>query len=82
VRASGTSACNVNIYEWGQNTLSGSIDQTHMDYINAGAGEGVAMALQPLLNLQYYGIANQSQFALTGYQNGALNGLTAKLWAM
>jgi hypothetical protein len=78
--ASGTSACNVNIYEWGQNTLSGSIDQTHMDYINAGAGEGVAMALQPLLNLQYYGIANQSQFALTGYQNGALNGLTAKLW--
>jgi hypothetical protein len=78
--ASGTSPCNVNIYEWGQNTLSGSIDQTLMDYINAGAGEGVAMALQPLLNLQYYGITNQSQFALTGYQNGAVNGLTAKLW--
>jgi hypothetical protein len=78
--ASGTAACNVNIYEWGQGTLAGSIDQTHMDYINAGAGEGVALALQPLLNLQYYGITNQSQFALTGYQNGAVNGLTAKLW--
>jgi LysM repeat protein len=78
--ASGTSACNVNIYEWGQGTIEGSIDQTHMDYINAGAGEGVVMALQPLLNLQYYGIKPQNFFSLTEYRNGAVNGLVNKLW--
>jgi LysM repeat protein len=78
--ASGTAACNVNMYEWGQGTIAGSIDQTHMDYINAGAGEGVVMALQPLLNLQYYGIRPQSFFSLTEYKNGASNGLTNKLW--
>ena len=78
--ASGAAACNVNIYEWGQGTVEGTIDQTHMDYINAGAGEGVVMALQPLLNLQYYGIRPQSVFSLTGYRNGAVNGLINKLW--
>ncbi len=78
--ASGTAACNVNMYEWGQGTTGGSIDQTHMDYINAGAGEGVVMALQPLLNLQYYGIRPQSFFSLTEFRNGASNGLVNKLW--
>ncbi len=78
--ASGTAACNVNIYEWGQGTIGGSIDQTHMDYINAGAGEGVVMALQPLLNLQYFGIRPQSFFSLTEFRNGAGNGLVNKLW--
>jgi LysM repeat protein len=78
--ATGTAACNVNIYEWGQGTVEGTIDQTHMDHINAGAGEGVVMALQPLLNLQYYGIRPQSFFSLTGYRNGAVNGLINKLW--
>jgi len=78
--ASGTATCNVNIYEWGQGTISGSIDQTHLDYINAGAGEGVVMALQPLLNLQYYGIRPQSFFSLSEYKNSAANGMTAKLW--
>ncbi|MGD0097346.1 MAG: chitobiase/beta-hexosaminidase C-terminal domain-containing protein, partial [Terracidiphilus sp.] len=78
--ASGTATCNVNIYEWGQGTISGSIDQTHMDYINAGAGEGVVMALQPLLTLQYYGIGAQSFFSLTEFRNGAANGLVNKLW--
>ena len=78
--ASGTAACHVNIYEWGQGTIAGSIDQQHMDYINAGAGEGVVMALQPLLNLQYYGIRPQSFFSLTEYKNYATNGLINKLW--
>jgi LysM repeat protein len=78
--ASGTATCNVNIYEWGQGTISGSIDQTHLDYINAGAGEGVVMALQPLLNLQYYGIRPQSFFSLTEFKNSAANGMTSKLW--
>ena len=78
--ASGTAACNVNMYEWGQGTIAGSIDQTHMDYINAGAGEGVVMALQPLLNLQYYGIRPQSFFSLTEFRNNASNGLVNKLW--
>jgi hypothetical protein len=76
----GTAACKVNIYEWGQGTVAGSIDQKHMDYINAGGGEGVIMALQPLLNLQYYDIRPQSFFSLSEYKNGAVNGLIAKLW--
>ncbi|MGA7831329.1 MAG: chitobiase/beta-hexosaminidase C-terminal domain-containing protein, partial [Terracidiphilus sp.] len=78
--ASGTATCKVNIYEWGQGTINGSIDQTHLDYINAGAGEGVVMALQPLLNMQYYGIRPQSFFSLTEFRNGAANGMTSKLW--
>ena len=78
--ASGTATCNVNIYEWGQGTISGGIDQTHLDYINAGGGEGVVMALQPLLNMQYYGIGPQSFFALSEYKNGAASGMTSKLW--
>ncbi len=79
--ASGTATCGVNIYEWGQNTLVGSIDQTHLDIINAGAGQGVIMALEPLLNLQYYGILPQSLFSLAQYQfQGASNGNKAKLW--
>jgi hypothetical protein len=89
--ASGKAACKVNIYEWGQGTLGGLdvsgvtptaniIDQAHLDYINAGAGEGVVAALQPLLNMQYYGIGPQSFFALTEYKNGGMNGLTTKLW--
>jgi hypothetical protein len=78
--AAGTARCNVNIYEWGQGTISGSIDQTHLDIVNAGAGESVVMALQPLLNMQYYGIGPQSFFALTEFKNGAANGMTSKLW--
>jgi hypothetical protein len=76
----GTTQCKVTIYEWGQGTINGSTDQTHLDIVNAGAGEGVVMALQPLLNLQYYGIQAQSFFALTEFQNPVANGLTAKLW--
>jgi hypothetical protein len=76
----GTAACKVNVYEWGQGTIAGSLDQTHLDYVNAGAGEGVVMALQPLLNMQYYGIRPQSFFSLTEFKNGGPNGLTSKLW--
>ncbi len=76
----GTSTCKVNIYEWGQGTIGGGIDQTHLDYVNAGAGEGIVMALQPLLNIQYYGIQAQSFFSLTEFQNAANNGMISKLW--
>ena len=80
--ASGTAACNVNIYEWGQSTLTGNFSQAQLDTINVGAGQGVVLALEPLLNLQYYGILPQSLFSLAQYQynNGASNGHTAKLW--
>jgi len=78
--ASRTSRCNVNIYEWGQDTYNGSIDQTHLDYINAGAGEAVVMALQPLLNMQYYGIGTQNFFSLTEFKNHANAGKDSKLW--
>jgi hypothetical protein len=78
--ATGTATCKVNIYEWGQGTISGSLDQAHLDSINAGAGEGVVMALQPLLNMQYYGIRPQSFFSLSELKNGAANGMTSKLW--
>jgi hypothetical protein len=78
--ATGTATCKVTIYEWGQGTISGGLPQQYLDYVNAGAGEGVVMALQPLLNMQYYDIVAQSFFALTEYKNGASAGLTAKLW--
>ncbi len=78
--ASGSATCAVNIYEWGQGTVNGTIDQTHIDYINAGAGEGVVAVLEPLLNLQYFGILNNSYFALAEFNNGTSNGTTAKLW--
>jgi hypothetical protein len=78
--ASGSATCKVNIYEWGQGTVNGTIDQTHIDYINAGAGEGVVAVLEPLLNLQYFGILNNSYFALAEFNNGTSNGTTAKLW--
>src|SRR6202034_3954077 len=55
-----TQTCKVNIYEWGQGTVNGSVDQTHLDYINAGAGYGVIAALEPLLNIQNFGIVNDS----------------------
>lgn len=75
-----TQPCKVSIYEWGQGTVSGSIDQQHLDYINAGAGEAVIAGLEPLLNLQTYGILNQSYFALAEFSNSGPNGETAKLW--
>ncbi|MDR3659488.1 MAG: chitobiase/beta-hexosaminidase C-terminal domain-containing protein, partial [Mycobacterium sp.] len=77
--ASGTATCNVGIYEWGQNTLTGNFTQAQLDIINAGAGEGIVMALEPLLNLQYYGILPQSLFSLAQYQfhNGSMQ---SKLW--
>jgi hypothetical protein len=79
--ASASANCHVNIYEWGQGTVNGGIDQTHLDYINAGAGEGAIMALQPLLNMQYFGIRPQSFFALSEYKNWAgAPASTSKLW--
>jgi hypothetical protein len=78
--ASGAAACNVNVYEWGQGTLAGNIDQTHMDYINAGAGEGPIAVLESMLNLQNFGIVNSAYFALAEFNNGGLNGRTVKLW--
>lgn len=78
--ASGSETCKVNLYEWGQNTLGGLIDQKHMDYINAGAGEGVISVLEPMLAMQYYGITDTAYFALAEFQNGGLNGRLVKLW--
>jgi hypothetical protein len=78
--ASGNEACKVNIYEWGQGTIGGSIDQTHLDYINAGGAQGVIAALEPLLNMQEYGITNQAYFSLAQMAFGISNNRTTKLW--
>ncbi|WP_263353216.1 hypothetical protein, partial [Acidicapsa acidisoli] len=75
---SGTAACNVHIYEGGQNTIAGNIDQQHLDYINSGAGQAVISALQPLLDLQYYGIRSQSLLGLAGDKSSDTNGKTLK----
>jgi hypothetical protein len=78
----GKQPCGVNIYEWGQGTLGSSpaeenagtgISQTTLDIVNAGSGEGVVTALQPLLNMQYFGIEAQSFFSLDQLQ-GATQG--------
>jgi hypothetical protein len=80
--ASGTAVCGVNVYEWGSGSLEGTIDQKHLDYITAGAGTGVISALQPLLNMQNFGIQADSYFSLAEYQNNSLNGLLSKVWGI
>ncbi len=80
--ANGSTACHVNVYEFGSGTLAGSIDQAHLDSINAGAGTGVFFPLLSLLNEQYYNINAQSYFALTEYQNNSQNGHAAKVWGI
>jgi len=80
--ASGTAACQVSIYEWGQNTLSisgSTIDQTHLDYANAGGGNAVIDALVPLSLIQTYGIDKTNMFSLAQYQFQS-GSLQAKLW--
>jgi hypothetical protein len=66
--ASGTAACKVNIYGSSQGATTGS----------AGAAEGVLVALQSLMNMQYYGIGPQSISTPANYANAAGNGLGAK----
>ncbi|HTW79622.1 MAG TPA: Ig-like domain repeat protein, partial [Terracidiphilus sp.] len=78
--ANGDSPCQIDLYEWGPGTQAGSIDQQHLDFITAGAGQGVVSALQGLLHLQSYGIVNQSYFALAGFENSGPNTELAKLW--
>ena len=78
----GKQPCGVNVYEWGQGSLGSSaaeenagtgIGQATLDIVNAGSGEGIVMALQPLLNMQKFGIEAQSFFALDQLQ-GATQG--------
>ena len=73
----GKQQCGVNIYEWGQGTLGSSqaarnagtgVNQATLDIINAGSGEGIVTALQPLLNMQYFNIEAQSFFSLDQLQ--------------
>jgi hypothetical protein len=81
--AAGTTTCYVNIYEWGQGTQNGSIDQTHMDFINAGGGQAAISAFQPLLQQQLYPtqIPQHNFFAFSEFENGsAISGVTSKLW--
>jgi hypothetical protein len=79
--ATGTAQCKVSIYEWGEGTIAGTINQTLLNEINAGAGQGVAMPLQFLLFMQDYDIVNQNFFAFAESINGsAISGETSKLW--
>lgn len=93
----GTAACKMNTYEYGNSTLStcgfggnpacgaaGSsnvaIDQTHMNYINAGGGRGIIDPLQSLLMIQTGSAFVNNFFGLTEYANGSLTPSTALLW--
>ena len=60
-----------------------SIDQTHEDFITAGAGEGIIAPLQSLLSAQLLGVQMQNYFALTQFNQNPLpdlGGLQPKLW--
>jgi len=94
----GKAACAVTVYEEADSSLAtcglGSssaclsptympIDQTHEDYITAGAGQGVIAPLQLLLNQEQLGITAQNYFSLAEFENGTLAGslaTLAKLW--
>jgi len=80
--ATGSNPCHVNVYEFGSGSLAGTIDQTHLDYIDAGAGTGVFFPLLSLLNQQYYNVNAESYFALAEYQNNSDNGNAAKVWGI
>jgi hypothetical protein len=81
---SGKAHCMVNIYEQGEGTISGSIAnvQHDLDEVNAGAGYGIAAALQFLIHQQLApnAFGPQNYFALTEYRNGASGSASAKLW--
>ncbi|MGA3048811.1 MAG: hypothetical protein ABSD67_19420, partial [Terracidiphilus sp.] len=66
--ASESATCKVNIYGSNRSATSGS----------TGSGEGVLVALQSLLNMEYYVIGPQSISTFSNYANGAGNGLGAK----
>jgi hypothetical protein len=80
--ANASSVCHVNVYEFGSGTTAGSIDQKHLDYISAGAGDGVYFPLLALQSQQYDNINAESYFSLAEYQNNAVNGLIAKDWGI
>jgi hypothetical protein len=80
----GKSRCEVNIYEQGEGTISGKIanSQHDLDQVNAGAGYGIAAALQFLIHQQLAPnvFGPQNYFALTEFRNGSGGSATAKLW--
>ncbi|MFC5861113.1 hypothetical protein ACFPT7_02285 [Acidicapsa dinghuensis] len=82
--ASGTEHCIVNIYEQGEGTIAGTIanSQRDLDHITAGAGYGLAAALQALLHQQAapHTFGPQNFFSLTEFRNGTSGHATAKLW--
>lgn len=76
--ASGTAACQFNVYEWGNGVTQSGLDQTHMDHLTAGAGEAAIYALNFLGSEQTYGLPSQSAFSFTEYvQSGSPR---PKLW--
>lgn len=81
---SGKAHCEVNIYEQGEGTISGRIanSQNDLDIVNAGAGYGIAAALQFLIHQQLAPnvFGPQNYFALTEFRNGSTGSATAKLW--
>jgi len=83
---SGTAHCQFNIYEQGEGTSSGSISnsQVDLDHVNAGAGYGIAAALQFLIHQQVAPstFGPQNYFALNEYRNGSSGSATAKLWGI
>lgn len=82
--ATGKQHCIVNIYEQGEGTIGGRIanSQVDLDHINAGAGYGLAAALQFLLHQQAapHTFGPQNFFALNEFSNGSTGRATAKLW--
>jgi hypothetical protein len=82
--ANGKTRCEVNIYEQGEGTISGKIanSQNDLDQVNAGAGYGIAAALQFLIHQQLAPnvFGPQNYFALTEFRNGSAGSATAKLW--
>lgn len=64
--ASGTTACEVGVYEQNNSTYTGSITQTTLDGFVDGAGYGTITAHQFLENLQF-GVPFQNLFAAQQY---------------
>lgn len=83
--ATGTSTCGVNVYEWGEGTITGTATtptQSAQDILNAGSGNVPTVAMLPLLNEQFFNLGSQNYFSFNEYANSSAfpNTNTAKLW--
>lgn len=57
-----------------------AVDQTHLDFVTAGGGQGIIQPLQSLLNMQQLNIPVQNIWTITEFDNTTYAGIQAKIY--